>query len=728
MSSAGAGSLVLTNPSGVSLLNQFTNAINTLNASASRLLSSAAANLAPLSAAADTAAMAVSRGFVVASILYPPKAGEGSDLAQGKTLDQFLSLSIPAKTIGLNDKQQLHQATTTGEIALPVRGRLVMSNDKVEVMAVRPQNATPVKVISAVKDAASGLYVHSLPKTNAQSASIQVVTAPSITSSLEGQPPLVSSLPRTPVSVRSPFSDATQISASGAIPFQDAILVYPEAANMEPVYVMYGARSQNTIEQAQKGLAIANQSLDTINRQYQTELAALNRLKATPEGRTLSNPAKYPLTYQQSSQQLSKTQRIIAIKDKSLVDILLGKGISAYSTEVMKRENSKASFNNVPAIVITKDAYENLGRRLLDTNKKISQQTTRLQTFTTSRQQAQARITAAEAKLKNELNQLLTANQGIKSPNNPYYPPPATQLLTDYLGLQASPAKTPLDDGVSQKPRWANTTGDTIYEWNSLNGSLETYKPGHWETEIGKGGKEARVWVVESVINPATGLYGITLPDEQGNQGRTILINPINAPGTQGLGPLLHPEKQQVVILNTGNNQPVKNPIVRVYPNLIPPDVETLVTVPPLENGYQPLYVMFNNPRYLPGVVTGNGKAITGIWLDKAGDELGAPIPSQIADKLRGKEFASFDQFRKTFWQEVAKDPELSGQFKGINQSGMRDGLSPFSPKNEQVGGREKYEIHHIKPIKDGGEVYNLDNLSVLTPKRHISIHSKKGS
>ncbi|HGJ5866580.1 MAG TPA: HNH endonuclease signature motif containing protein, partial [Arsenophonus nasoniae] len=111
-----------------------------------------------------------------------------------------------------------------------------------------------------------------------------------------------------------------------------------------------------------------------------------------------------------------------------------------------------------------------------------------------------------------------------------------------------------------------------------------------------------------------------------------------------------------------------------------------------------------------------------------AGDELGAPIPSQIADKLRGKEFASFDQFRKTFWQEVAKDPELSGQFKGINQSGMRDGLSPFSPKNEQVGGREKYEIHHIKPIKDGGEVYNLDNLSVLTPKRHISIHSKKGS
>ena len=71
----------------------------------------------------------------------------------------------------------------------------------------------------------------------------------------------------------------------------------------------------------------------------------------------------------------------------------------------------------------------------------------------------------------------------------------------------------------------------------------------------------------------------------------------MNAPGTQGLGPLLHPEKQQVVILNTGNNQPVKTPIVRVYPNLIPPDVETPVTVPPLKNGYQPLYVMFSKIR-----------------------------------------------------------------------------------------------------------------------------------
>ncbi|HGJ5890678.1 MAG TPA: HNH endonuclease signature motif containing protein, partial [Arsenophonus apicola] len=182
---------------------------------------------------------------------------------------------------------------------------------------------------------------------------------------------------------------------------------------------------------------------------------------------------------------------------------------------------------------------------------------------------------------------------------------------------------------------------------------------------------------------------------------------------------------QQVVILNTGNNQPVKTPIVRVYPNLIPPDVETPVTVPPLENSYQPLYVMFNNPRYLPGVVTGNGKEITGNWLDRAGEELGAPIPSQIADKLRGKEFASFDQFRKTFWQEVAKDPELSGQFKSGNLGNMRNGKAPSPRESEQVGAKVKYEIHHINYIKNGGEVYNVDNLSIVTPRRHIDIHKE---
>ncbi|HHO0151181.1 TPA: HNH endonuclease signature motif containing protein [Enterobacter asburiae] len=48
---------------------------------------------------------------------------------------------------------------------------------------------------------------------------------------------------------------------------------------------------------------------------------------------------------------------------------------------------------------------------------------------------------------------------------------------------------------------------------------------------------------------------------------------------------------------------------------------------------------------------------------------------------------------------------------------------SPFPPEAEQVGGRTRYELHHITPIKDGGVVYVVDKIWILTPKRHIGLH-----
>ncbi|HGH4642740.1 TPA: HNH endonuclease signature motif containing protein [Enterobacter asburiae] len=57
------------------------------------------------------------------------------------------------------------------------------------------------------------------------------------------------------------------------------------------------------------------------------------------------------------------------------------------------------------------------------------------------------------------------------------------------------------------------------------------------------------------------------------------------------------------------------------------------------------------------------------------------------------------------------------------NKKALRKGYSPFPPEAEQVGGRTRYELHHITPIKDGGDVYNIDNIRILTPKRHIDLH-----
>ncbi|PSV36109.1 hypothetical protein C9J44_10795 [Photobacterium sp. GB-27] len=153
-------------------------------------------------------------------------------------------------------------------------------------------------------------------------------------------------------------------------------------------------------------------------------------------------------------------------------------------------------------------------------------------------------------------------------------------------------------------------------------------------------------------------------------------------------------------------------------------DWQDRILVFPEGSGIEPLYLVFKiTARNEPGVVTGKGEDITGIWLEKAGQELGAPIPSQIADKLRGREFSSFDTFRKAFWLAVSEDMELLKGFSRSNQRLIKRGNAPFCVEDDTAGGRERFEIHHIKEIQYGGKVYDVDNLSVVTPKRHIDIH-----
>ncbi|MCH2864457.1 klebicin B, partial [Listeria monocytogenes] len=68
-------------------------------------------------------------------------------------------------------------------------------------------------------------------------------------------------------------------------------------------------------------------------------------------------------------------------------------------------------------------------------------------------------------------------------------------------------------------------------------------------------------------------------------------------------------------------------------------------------------YIVYRDPRDEPGVATGNGQPVTGNWLAGASQGDGVPIPSQIADQLRGKEFKSWRDFREQCWMAVSKDP-----------------------------------------------------------------------
>ncbi|WP_423204291.1 S-type pyocin domain-containing protein [Pseudomonas kribbensis] len=151
---------------------------------------------------------------------------------------------------------------------------------------------------------------------------------------------------------------------------------------------------------------------------------------------------------------------------------------------------------------------------------------------------------------------------------------------------------------------------------------------------------------------------------------------------------------------------------------------EDCILVFPAETGLKSLYVVFSKPaRLMPGMVTGVGEDVAGIWLAGAGEGIGAPIPTRIADRLRGQEFSSFDKFREAFWEEVANDPDLAGQFVQGNIERMRDGLSPKVRRQDRAGDRTSYELHHVEHIANDGAVYDIDNLRVNTPKNHIENH-----
>lgn len=155
---------------------------------------------------------------------------------------------------------------------------------------------------------------------------------------------------------------------------------------------------------------------------------------------------------------------------------------------------------------------------------------------------------------------------------------------------------------------------------------------------------------------------------------------------------------------------------------IYPPDYKDFILVFPADSGIKPLYIVMN-VRLNAGTVTGHGEDVSGLWLAGAGVGLGAPIPTRIADLLRGKNFNSFDAFRKAFWKTVADDPELSSQFIPQNIDRMQTGHAPKAQKQDHAGKKRSFEIHHVDFVSEGGEVYNLDNLRVNTPKNHIEIH-----
>ncbi|PES55664.1 WXG100 family type VII secretion target [Bacillus thuringiensis] len=128
--------------------------------------------------------------------------------------------------------------------------------------------------------------------------------------------------------------------------------------------------------------------------------------------------------------------------------------------------------------------------------------------------------------------------------------------------------------------------------------------------------------------------------------------------------------------------------------------------------------------RNTPGAVTSSFNLERSLGTQKKlmyNDGAIGVIPQEVREKLIGREFSSFDEFRKEFWKTVAES-SYAEEFNRMNKMRMMEGKAPYTPESQQYGEHKVYVLHHKQPIHQGGDVYNLDNLIIVSPKIHQTI------
>ncbi|MFB6401989.1 S-type pyocin domain-containing protein [Pseudomonas putida] len=215
-------------------------------------------------------------------------------------------------------------------------------------------------------------------------------------------------------------------------------------------------------------------------------------------------------------------------------------------------------------------------------------------------------------------------------------------------------------------------------------------------------------------------VYSLALDNPQ----RILTWTPSSAPGGEGGSSISLPPAPPGTVVYTGSTLNPVSTETEGYPALDLLDQERLIITFPMDSGLPPILVVFKSPRYEPGTSTGTGTQVSDTWRKSAANLEGAPIPAQIADLLRDREFRSFDAFRGQFWKAVANDPELSKQFSERDLARMKkNGNSPLVDDEDIYMSQMTFVIHHVIPISEGGGVYDMSNLKVVTPKVHNTIH-----
>lgn len=229
----------------------------------------------------------------------------------------------------------------------------------------------------------------------------------------------------------------------------------------------------------------------------------------------------------------------------------------------------------------------------------------------------------------------------------------------------------------------------------------------------------SKVKVIAAVYDLTQNVYTVTTNDIP---SRTLTWTPIVVP--ENSSTTLPINQLDPPVYDGATITPVEGRIDS-FPGISEANFDDFITVFPMNSGLPPIYVMLRDRREDPGIVTGAGQTVTGNWLGSASQGDGSAIPSQIADKLRGQAFKSFREFRKIFWKAVASDSGLAGHFNSQNLSAIINGKAPYTTRSERAGTSAKFELHHKVFISEGGEIFDIDNIRIVTPKRHKEIHRK---
>lgn len=96
-------------------------------------------------------------------------------------------------------------------------------------------------------------------------------------------------------------------------------------------------------------------------------------------------------------------------------------------------------------------------------------------------------------------------------------------------------------------------------------------------------------------------------------------------------------------------------------------------------------------------------------------------VPLEIAQSLEGQSFATFNELRESFWRTVSTS-KYAKQFGSATLARMEVGNAPIADASQHLLKRMSYELHHVTPINRGGDVYDLSNLMVTTPRFHKEV------